>query len=145
MVDYLKVPKAVFVSDHNEQREYWKGFEIVHGIVDSLYLKKDGATDKDFIELCKEITEQTGLPISYEGRYRWIVFLPSKTHFGVPVLNGFYGVFQDGKVKARGIELNIVRQCQDEVIQELAKATDSELFDASQMPSQYSENTLKRS
>ncbi|MDH5439206.1 MAG: hypothetical protein OEZ48_04560 [Candidatus Bathyarchaeota archaeon] len=28
-VDYLKVAKAVFVSDHNEQREYWKGFEIV--------------------------------------------------------------------------------------------------------------------
>jgi DNA polymerase elongation subunit (family B) len=110
------------------------GFEIVHGIVDSLYLKKEDATDKDFIELCKEITEKTGLPISYEGRYRWIVFLPSKSHFGVPVLNRFYGVFQDGKIKARGIELrrgdtpNIVCRCQDEIIQELAKAQNSKEF-----------------
>ena len=111
-----------------------KGFEIVHGIVDSLYLKKEGATDKDFIDLCREITDFTGLPISYEGRYRWFVFLPSKIHLGVPVLNRFYGVFQDGKVKVRGIELrrgdtpNIVLQCQDEAIHELAKVRDSQEF-----------------
>ena len=111
-----------------------RGFEIVHGIVDSLYLKKQDASDKDFVELCREITEKTGLPISYEGRYRWIVFLPSKTHLGVPVLNRFYGVFNDGKIKARGIELrrgdtpNIVSRCQDEIIQELAKAKNSDEF-----------------
>jgi len=28
-LEYLKVPKAFFVPDHNEEREYWKGFEIV--------------------------------------------------------------------------------------------------------------------
>lgn len=28
-VEYLKVPKAVFVPDHNPEREYWKGIEIV--------------------------------------------------------------------------------------------------------------------
>jgi len=111
-----------------------RGFEVVHGIVDSLYLKKDETSDRDFTELCEEITEKTGLPISYEGRYRWIVFLPSKTHFGVPVLNRFYGVFQDGKLKARGIELRrgdtpeIILRCQEEMIKELAKARSSEEF-----------------
>jgi DNA polymerase elongation subunit (family B) len=111
-----------------------RGFEIVYGIVDSLYLKKEDATDKDFTELCREITEKTGLSISYEGRYRWIVFLPSKTHLGVPVLNRFYGVFNDGKIKARGIELrrgdtpSVVSRCQDEIIRELAKARNSEEF-----------------
>jgi hypothetical protein len=29
VVEYLKVAKAVFVPDHNEEREYWKGFEVV--------------------------------------------------------------------------------------------------------------------
>ena len=111
-----------------------RGFEVIHGIVDSLYLKKEGATDKDFIELCDEVTQKTDLPISYEGRYRWIAFLPSKTHFGVPVLNRFYGVFQDGKVKARGIEIRrgdtaeIIRQCQDEIIKKLARAKNSAEF-----------------
>jgi DNA polymerase I len=111
-----------------------QGFEIVHGIVDSLYLKKKDAIDGDFLELCRRITRKTRLPISYEGRYRWIVFLPSKTHFGVPVLNRFYGVFQDGKVKARGIDLRrgdtpkIVSRYQEEMLQELAKARNSEEF-----------------
>jgi DNA polymerase elongation subunit (family B) len=110
------------------------GFEIVHGIVDSLYLKKENASDADFMKLCREITKKTGLSISYEGRYWWIVFLPSKTHFGVPVLNRFYGVFNDGKIKARGIELrrgdtpSVISRCQNEIIQELTKAKNSEEF-----------------
>ncbi len=124
-----------------------RGFEIVHGIVDSLYIKKAGATDKDFIDLCREITEATALPISFEGRYRWIVFLSSKTHFGVPVLNRFYGVFQDGKVKARGIEIRrrdtprIVSRFQNDVLQELAKARNSEEF-YQQIPNAF--NILKK-
>jgi hypothetical protein len=28
-VEVLRVPKAFFVPDHNQEREYWKGFEIV--------------------------------------------------------------------------------------------------------------------
>jgi hypothetical protein len=28
-VETVKVPKGYFVSDHNEEREYWKGFEII--------------------------------------------------------------------------------------------------------------------
>ena len=28
-IGYLRAPIAVFVSDHNQEREYWKGFEIV--------------------------------------------------------------------------------------------------------------------
>ncbi|MBS7614737.1 hypothetical protein KEJ18_03280 [Candidatus Bathyarchaeota archaeon] len=97
-------------------------------------MKKPNATDKDFVELCREITEKTELPISYEGRYKWIVFLPSKTNPGVPVLNRFYGVFQDGKIKARGIEVrrrdapNIVNCFQAEILQEMAKARNSEEF-----------------
>lgn len=28
-VEFLKVPKAFFVADHNQEREYWKGFEVI--------------------------------------------------------------------------------------------------------------------
>lgn len=28
-IEYLAVPKAFFVADHNKEREYWKGFEVV--------------------------------------------------------------------------------------------------------------------
>ncbi|MFQ5553024.1 MAG: DNA polymerase domain-containing protein, partial [Thermoplasmata archaeon] len=39
-----------------------------------------------------------------EGTYRWIVFLPCKTT-GVGALNRYYGLFEDGDMKLRGIEV----------------------------------------
>jgi len=111
-----------------------RGFQIVHGIVDSLWLKKEGATAQEFVELCKDITREIGVPISFEGRYRWIVFLPSRMHEGVPVLNRYYGVFENGKIKVRGIEArrrdtpNFIRDAQLDMITVLGKAIDSEGF-----------------
>ncbi len=105
-----------------------RGFEVVHGIVDSLWLKKDGATQDDFEELRREIQSATGLPISFDGIYRWVAFLPSRMHEDVPVLNRYFGIFEDGSMKVRGIELRrrdaikVVTDCQDEMLQLLAQA-----------------------
>jgi len=43
--------------------------------------------------------------MNFEGRYKWIVFLPSKMHPRIGVLNRYYGVMENGKVKVRGIEI----------------------------------------
>jgi DNA polymerase elongation subunit (family B) len=110
------------------------GFQVVHGIVDSLWLKKEGATAQEYIELCKDVTKEIGVSISFNGRYRWIVFLPSRMHEGVPVLNRYYGVYEDGKIKIRGIEArrsdtpNFIRDAQIEMIKILGKAFDSKGF-----------------
>jgi DNA polymerase elongation subunit (family B) len=111
-----------------------RGFQVVHGIVDSLWLKKEGATAQEFIELCKDISKDIGVNISYEGRYRWIVFLSSRVHEGVPVLNRYYGVYENGRIKTRGIEArrtdtpNFIRSAQIDMIRVLAKAYDSKGF-----------------
>lgn len=111
-----------------------RGFEIIHGIVDSLWLRKEGAAPKEYMNLCREISEEIGVPISVEGRYRWIIFLPSKTHAGVPVLNRYYGVFENGRIKMRGIEARrrdtpaFIRDAQIDMIKVLAKAPNSEAF-----------------
>ncbi len=81
------------------------GFRVVHGIVDSLWLKKEGASNDEYSKLCQIIAKETEIPLSFEGRYRWIVFLPSRMHPNVGVLNRYYGAMEDGKVKVRGIEL----------------------------------------
>ena len=81
-----------------------EGFRVIHGIVDSLWLKKEGASEEDYARLCGEIERETGFRISFEGIYRWIAFLPSKTDSSTPVLNRYFGVFRNGKVKFRGIE-----------------------------------------
>lgn len=104
-----------------------RGFEVVHGIVDSLWVKKQGATEKDFEELRSEISAQIGLPISFDGLYRWIAFLPSRMHEGVPVLNRYFGIFDDGSMKVRGIELRrrdaikVATDCQNDLLTLLAR------------------------
>ena len=57
-----------------------RGFEIVHGIVDSLWFKKEGGSPREYFELCNAVYKEIGVRLNVEGRYRWIVFLPSRVH-----------------------------------------------------------------
>lgn len=120
-----KLFKAVRVAEES-------GYEVLHGIVDSLWLKRAGATEADYEDLCGRIRECSELSISLEGIYRWVVFLPSKMYPDVPVLNRYFGVFENGEIKARGIELRrsdtpgIVKRAQLEMLKVLSEARDLE-------------------
>jgi DNA polymerase-2 len=82
------------------------GFTVLHMYVDGLWVKKKGtAKVPDFQPLLDEITNRTGLPIALDGIYRWVAFLPSRMDERVPVPNRYFGVFQDGSLKMRGIEV----------------------------------------
>jgi DNA polymerase elongation subunit (family B) len=110
------------------------GFRIIHGIVDSLWLKKKDATNEDYQNLCKEIAKVTGIPLSFEGRYKWIVFLSSKMHPNVGVLNRYYGVMESGKIKVRGLEVRrrdtpqFVCDAQTRMLEVLAEAKNAKEF-----------------
>jgi DNA polymerase, archaea type len=112
-------------------------WEVVHGIIDSIYVKKKEFADPDVQRLGKEIYYSTGLKLNHEGNYRWIVFLPSVVDQDMPVSSHFYGVFEDGEIKCRGIEARrkdvprIVVDMQLEMIKALAKAKTEEKFRAS--------------
>ena len=111
-----------------------QGFEVVHGIVDSLWLKKEGATIEDFQKLCGVITKEIEIPINFEGRYKWIMFLPSRMQQHVSVLNRYLGVMDSGKVKVRGLEVRrrdtprFIYDLQMEMINVLASANNSAEF-----------------
>ena len=111
-----------------------KGFRIIHGIVDSLWLKKKDATNEEYQELCRKISEETKVPLNFEGRYRWIVFLPSRMHPNVGVLNRYYGTMETGKIKARGLEVRrrdtppFVKSAQTRMLEVLAEARNSRQF-----------------
>ena len=111
-----------------------RGFKLVHGIVDSMWLKKTGATPLEYEDLCREIEDKLNFPIAFEGLYNWIVFLNSHTNPRIPVLNRYYGALQNGRFKQRGIELRrhdtpgIVRRCQSDMLALFAHAENSEGF-----------------
>ncbi len=82
-----------------------EGFEVLHMYVDALWLKKGGCSKPEhFDQVMQKIVEHTGLAISLDGVYRWVAFLPSKTDARIPVANRYFGVFQSGEMKVRGLE-----------------------------------------
>jgi DNA polymerase-2 len=90
-----------------------KGFNCLHGIVDSLWVQKSNATRADYEDLKEPIEKATDYDLSFEGVYKWLAFLPSKQHKNVGVPNRYFGAFEDtitidgkcqGEIKQRGIE-----------------------------------------
>lgn len=81
------------------------GYRILHMFVDCLWVQQPGHTrPEDFQPLIDEVYRRTGLHIAMDGIYRWVVFLPSRVDGRVPVGTRYFGVFQDGTIKVRGIE-----------------------------------------
>ena len=106
-----------------------QGYEVIHALVDSLYLWKADATAADYDRLAEQIAVATGLPMAVEGIYRWINFVPSKTSPRIGVPNRYFGVMQNGKLKVRGIEMRrhdcvpLVARMQEEVLEVLRGAS----------------------
>jgi DNA polymerase elongation subunit (family B) len=104
-----------------------RGFEIVHGIIDSLYIKKPGMTPDDVRAFCTELEQKVGIPLTYEGTFKWIVFLSSINNIHRPLPARYFGVFDTGSIKARGIEVRerksplIVKMFQQKIIEHLGK------------------------
>jgi DNA polymerase elongation subunit (family B) len=105
-----------------------RGYEVIHGIVDSLWVRRRGAEEHDFLDLRAEIERETGFELSFEGIYKWIAFLPSKADPALPVLNRYFGAYRTGVLKVRGVEARrhdtpaFFKRCQMEILRALARA-----------------------
>ncbi|MDG6999991.1 MAG: hypothetical protein JRN15_12850, partial [Nitrososphaerota archaeon] len=104
-----------------------RGFRVIHGIIDALWLSKRGAKRSDYEELLPEIESNTGFKLSIEGIYKWVVFLPSKMSASTQVANRYFGCFEGtNEVKVRGIEYRrhdtpaYFKRCQGEILKALA-------------------------
>ncbi|HKX28205.1 MAG TPA: DNA polymerase domain-containing protein [Blastocatellia bacterium] len=105
-----------------------RGFKLLHALTDSLWIAKAGTTEEELRALCQLITEQTKVEMTLEGIYRWIVFLGSKVQKGRPVPNRYFGVFDNGTLKTRGLvhrrrdTPRYVREVQEEMLAILSEA-----------------------
>ena len=81
------------------------GYTVLHMYVDGLWVHKPGCASVSSTQpLLDEIAQRTGLPVALEGIYRWVAFLRSRGNQRVAVANRYFGFFQDGTLKLRGIE-----------------------------------------
>jgi DNA polymerase elongation subunit (family B) len=110
-----------------------EGYRMVHELTDCAFLQKAGVTREEANNLARRITWEVKVPLEVEGVYKWLVLLPSKLHsttspVGVP--NRYYGKFEDGKLKVRGIEVQrhstppFLFDVQDRMLKVLAEADD---------------------
>jgi len=82
--------------------------------------------------LCKVIEAATNIPASFEGVFKWIVFLPSVNDIERPVPARYFGALRNGDIKVRGIELrqrsapNLIKAFQREALMVMASCDDQE-------------------
>ncbi len=106
-----------------------RGYSVVHGIVDCLWLKKEGATERDYSSLCDVMKEEIGVTMSLEGIYKWILFPASRMDREIPTANRYVGTYTNGEVKVRGLEVRrgdiplFTRKVQGEILEIMSKAS----------------------
>ena len=80
------------------------GFEVVAANTDSIFVHKPSARQADdFQTLIDEIYTRTGLVIELEGVFQWLAFFPSKLNPRIGASNRYFGKFEDGSLKVRGM------------------------------------------
>ncbi len=115
-----------------------RGFRVLHMYVDGLWIYKPGADQRpDYETLLQQIRDQTGLQIGLEGIYRWVAFLPSRVDVRSAVANRYFGAYEDGSLKVRGIEARrhdtspFIKETQLKMLAILAEGHDASGFRAS--------------
>ena len=90
------------------------GYEIVYADTDSVFIKrKDTATTagtttktiSDYLQVVDVLSKETGLSISIDYNYKFLVLLPIEADENIEALKHYYGVTQQGELVVRGIEI----------------------------------------
>ena len=107
------------------------GFELVYADTDSVFLKKNGASLEDFEFVKDALRRETGLPISLENYYKFLVLLPLEADEKMEALKHYFGITHTNELIARGIEIrrhdapNFIKEFQIELLYTLFDCKDS--------------------
>jgi DNA polymerase elongation subunit (family B) len=107
------------------------GFELVYADTDSVFLKKSGASLEDIENVKDILARETGLPISLENYYKFLVLLPLEADEKIEALKHYFGITYTKELIARGIEIrrhdapNFIKQFQIELLYTLFDCKDS--------------------
>ncbi|MCX6135882.1 MAG: hypothetical protein NTV54_00075 [Ignavibacteriales bacterium] len=105
-----------------------QGYELLHGIIDCIWVTRAGATEAEYQQLCSDIRARVGIDISLEGIYRWILFPSSKQDASLPTANRYVGWYTHNEFKMRGIEARrhdtplFIKSLQGALIEQMGQA-----------------------
>jgi DNA polymerase elongation subunit (family B) len=80
------------------------GYELVYADTDSVFIKRRGSTT-DYSKLIETLSKETGLSISVDYHYKFLVLLPLEADERIEVLKHYFGITFDNELVVRGIEI----------------------------------------
>jgi DNA polymerase elongation subunit (family B) len=100
------------------------GYELVYADTDSVFIKGRDATTRrtDYDKVVDILIKETGLSMSIEYYYKFLVLLPLEANEKIEALKHYYGITQEGELVVRGIEIkrhdipNFIKQFQTELL-----------------------------
>jgi DNA polymerase elongation subunit (family B) len=103
------------------------GYELIYADTDSVFIKRNSirVSNDQSENIVNVLRAVTGLPISVEHNFRFLVLLPLESSEKIEALKQYFGVTQEGKLVARGLEIRrhgtpaLVKRFQTELLSAL--------------------------
>ena len=84
------------------------GYELIYADTDAVFIKKPRGipTSTDgYGKIVSILRQETGLPISIEHDFKFLVLLPLEANEKIEALKQYYGITHEGQLVVRGIEI----------------------------------------
>ena len=105
------------------------GCELIYADTDSIFIKDPGgeSSANQYEKIVSILRRETGLPISVEHNFKFLVLLPLEANEKIEALKQYYGISHEGHLVVRGIEIR--RHDTPKFIKEFQTELLSALFD----------------
>lgn len=80
------------------------GFELIYADTDAVFLKRKGATKTDYENIMNELIRETGLNMTLEYHYKFLVLLYIEADEKMEARKHYYGLTYDNQLITRGID-----------------------------------------
>ena len=107
------------------------GYDLIYADTDAAFVHKNNATKDDYEKLGETISRETGLALTLEYHYKFLVLLPLEADEKLEALKHYFGITYDGELVTRGIETRrhdtpkFIKDFQNELLYTLFDANNS--------------------
>ena len=103
------------------------GYELIYADTDAVFLKRENATKSDYENIMNVLIRETGLNMTMEFHYKFLVLLYIEADDKMEARKHYYGLTYDNQLITRGIDIR--RHDSPAFIKEFQRTLLSKLFD----------------